>query len=260
MTDFFTNAWELIARLPAVVGWTVIAGLVAALIAPLVSIWNTRRSLDVQRLTNARSASTFIADKRQKWIDDLRTDASKYLSLSLETAEAWKQLYWKCGKEHDEHFDHDPQNVLKFCESLHINFLNENATRDSEHHQLYMRIILRLNNEEEAHQRLMTTLDELRTHMRDLATAALRGSYSNQKLFDSIAVTLDYAAAYTKIILKEEWQRLKREIADPNGLINEILMASKPQIVAIGAMPRKPSSGAASSLSKEIPLPPKPLA
>lgn len=260
MTDFFTNAWEFIARLPAVLGWTVIGGLVTALIAALVSIWNTRRSLDVQRLTNARSASTFIADKRQKWIDDLRTDASKYLSLSLETAEAWKQLYWKCGNEYDEHCDHDPQNVLKVCESLRINFLSENATRDSEHHQLYMRIILRLNNEEEAHQRLMTTLDELRTHMRDLATAALRGSYSNQKLFDSIAVTLDCAAAYTKIILKEEWQRLKREIADPDRLMREILTASKPEMVTIGTMPRKPASGVASSLSKEIPLPRKPQA
>jgi hypothetical protein len=237
MTDFFTNAWDLITRLPAVLGWTVIGGLMTALIAALVSIWNARRSLDVQRLTNARSASTFIADKRQKWIDDLRTDASKYLSLSLETAEAWKQLYWKCGNEFDE--GHDPQNALKACESLRINFLSENAMRDSEHHQLYMRIILRLNNEEEAHQMLMTTLDEMRTHMNNLAMAALRGSYSNPALFDSIALTLDIATAYTKIILKEEWQRLKREIADPNRLINEILTTRKPKMVAKGTLPRK---------------------
>ncbi|WLH16095.1 hypothetical protein [Pseudomonas simiae] len=258
MTDFFTTAWEFIARLPAVLGWTVLGGLATALIAGIVSIWNTRRSLEVQRLTNVRSASTFIADKRQKWIDDLRTDASKYLSLSLETSEAWKQLYWVCGNEYDEHWDHDPQNVLKVCESLRIKFLSENATRDSEHHQLYMRIILRLNNDEAAHQRLITSLDELRTHMSDLATAALRGSYSNQKLFDSIALTLDCAAAYTKIILKEEWQRLKREIADPDRLIHEILTSSRPQMVTIGTMQRKPASGVASSLSKEIPLPLKP--
>lgn len=255
MTDFFTTAWEFIAKLPTALGWTVIGGLATALIAGIVSIWNTRRSLEVQRLTNVRSASTFIADKRQKWIDDLRTDASKYLSLSLETSEAWKQLYRVCGNEYDEHWDYDPQNVLKVCESLRIKFLNENATRDSEHHQLYMRIILRLNNDEAAHQKLITSLDELRTHMSDLATAALTGSYSNQKLFDSIALTLDSTAAYTKIILKEEWQRLKREIADPDRLIREILASSRPQLVSIGTMQRKPESGVASSLSKEIPLP-----
>ncbi|MCT4497616.1 hypothetical protein N0U25_07410 [Pseudomonas sivasensis] len=255
MTDFFTTAWEFIAKLPTALGWTVIGGLATALIAGIVSIWNTKRSLEVQRLTNVRSASTFIADKRQKWIDDLRTDASKYLSLSLETSEAWKQLYRVCGNEYDEHWDFDPQNVLKVCESLRIKFLNQNATRDSEHHQLYMRIILRLNNDEAAHQKLITSLDELRTHMSDLATAALTGSYSNQKLFDSIALTLESTAAYTKIILKEEWQRLKREIADPDRLIREILTSSRPQLVSIGTMQRKPESGVASSLSKEIPLP-----
>ncbi|QAY84169.1 hypothetical protein [Pseudomonas arsenicoxydans] len=254
MADFLTSTWEFIAELP-VGGWAVIGGLVTALIAALVSLLNTRRTLDVQRLTNARSASTFIADKRQKWIDDLRNDTSKYMSLSLETAEAWKQLYWKCGNEHDEHYHLSPQDVLKVCESLRIDFLIENAARDSEHHQIYMRIILRLNNNEDSHQKLMTDLLELRTHMRDLAMAALRGSYSNQELLDSIATTLSLAAEHTKIILKGEWQRLKREVADPERLIREILSTSKSKMVSEDTLLRKPAPRVAPSLSQEIPLP-----
>lgn len=44
----------------------VIGELVGALITAIVSLWNTRKTLDVQRLTNARSASTFISDKRHE--------------------------------------------------------------------------------------------------------------------------------------------------------------------------------------------------
>lgn len=258
MNDFFKNTWEFITGLPAAPGWAVNATLVVALIGAFVNFWNTRRSLDVQRLTNERTASTFIADKRQKWIDDLRNDASKYMSLSSETAEAWKQLYWKCGKEYDDHPNHDPQDVLDVCESFRIQFLSENATRDSEHHQLYMRIILRLNNEEEAHQKLMAALGELRDQMGNLAMAALRGTYSNQELFKSIAVTLDLTAECTKVILKEEWQRLKREIADPNRLMRKILSDDRNKITADGARLLTPTPGVGSSLAKEIPVPLKP--
>ncbi|MDR6915104.1 hypothetical protein J2X66_001969 [Pseudomonas sp. 3296] len=256
MNNFFMDCWQVIVGIP-VAGWAVIGSLLAALIAALVSLWNTRRSLDVQCLSNARSASTFIAEKRQKWIDDLRNDASRYMSLSLETAEAWKQLYWKCGKEYDDHPNHGPE-VLNVCESFRIHFLGENAARDSEHHQLYMRIILRLNNEEEAHQKLMASLDELRVHMADLAMAALRGTYSNQDLFKSIAVTLDLTAENTKIILKEEWQRLKREIADPNRLMREILSDDRNKTTADGGRLLTTAPGVATSLAKEIPVPLKP--
>jgi hypothetical protein len=40
MTAFLTRTWEFIAGLP-VGAWAVIGGLVAALIAALVSLWNT---------------------------------------------------------------------------------------------------------------------------------------------------------------------------------------------------------------------------
>ncbi|WP_339436460.1 hypothetical protein [Pseudomonas sp. EL_65y_Pfl1_R32] len=260
MSESLMKAWEVIAQLP-VGGWAVIGGLLAALlaalIAALVSLLNTRSTLNVQRLANARSVSTFIADKRQKWIDDLRDDTSRYLSLSLETAEAWKQLYRRCGNEHDEHFHHSPQEVLKTCDSLRINFLRENAARDSEHHQIYMRIILRLNTEEISHQHLMTELVELRTYMGDLAKAAVIDFYSNQELLDSIAATLSFAAEHTKIILKEEWQRLKREVADPDRLMHQILSTNTSEAPASGRLLRKPATGVASSLSQETQFPSK---
>ncbi|MGE1091360.1 hypothetical protein [Pseudomonas zeae] len=226
MTDFLSNIWAFLNGI-STIGLTVTLSLVTSLIAAIVSIWNAQRLLGVQRLSNARSASTFIADKRQKWIDDLRNDASRYLSLSLEIAEAWKQLYWKCGAEYDENPNRDPSDVLNVCESLRIRFINDNSGRDSEHHQLYMRIILRLNNEECTHLELSALLGNLRLNMKDLALAALKGTYSNQGLFDSIENSLERSAASTKIILKEEWQRLKFEVADPDRLIAEILSGRK---------------------------------
>jgi hypothetical protein len=260
MADLYTITREIFGSIP-VRGWAAIVGLIAALLAALVSLWNTRktldvlrRSLDVQRLTNARAVSTFIADKRQKWIDDLRNDVSKYLALSLETAEAWKQVYWKCGNEYDANSDRDPLGTLKACESTRVEFLGANALRDSEHHQLYMRILLRLNNDEKAHQDLTVTLGGLRAHMRDLAVAALKGSYSNQKLLDTIAEDLSLAAESTKAILKEEWQRLKCEVADPDKLIFEILSASTSKSLASSGAVSVPRFSVASSLSQKSPI------
>lgn len=233
MVDVFKSIWIFFVELPAGV-WAVIGALYTVMVPALVSVWVTRKtlvvqrgSLDVQRMSNSRSASTFIAEKRQRWIDDLRNDASEYLSLSLETAEAWRQFYSKCGDEYDKHFDYDPQNVVDTCDGWRVTFLSLNAARDSDHHQLYMRITLRLNNEEEAHQHLMKTLDALRTHMGELAAVALKGCYANQELLHSVEDTLNHAKDFTKIILKEEWQRLKREVADPDRLIREILSPSK---------------------------------
>lgn len=235
MTELLARIWMTFTEIP-IGAWAVIGPLVAVLLTVFVNNLIARRvlevqrgSLDIQRLTNVRSASTFIAEKRQKWIDDLRNDASKYLSLSLEISEAWKQLYWKCNIEYDEHYHHDPQGVFRACEALRIKFISENAARDSEHHQLYMRIVLRLNNDEEDHLKLMFALDTLRTYMSDLAASALKGNYSNQALLEAVRKNLDAAKECTKIILKAEWERLKREIADPDRLIRDILSSGKGQ-------------------------------
>jgi len=55
--------------------------------------------------------------------------------------------------------------------------------------------------------------------MRELDTAASNGTHSNSELLDRIKLTIDFAATYTKMILKEEWQRLKSEVANPNRLL-----------------------------------------
>ncbi|MFP3693521.1 hypothetical protein, partial [Burkholderia sp. SIMBA_048] len=63
-------------------GWQIVGTSVTALIGVIASygiaaknrrqlVQHGAATLDVQRVANARSAATFIADKRQKWIDDL---------------------------------------------------------------------------------------------------------------------------------------------------------------------------------------------
>ena len=230
MDEFFASTVAFLAGVSPL-GWTATVSLVTSLIASVVSIWNAQRLLGIQRdalavqhLSNARSASTFIADKRQKWIDDLRNDASKLIALSLETAEAWKQLYSKCVKELYD--NRDPLDALKQCDVLRVEFVNSNALRDSEHHQLYMRIILRLNIEEDVHKELTKTLENLRADMAALASLAQKGNYNSSQLFDIINASLKAVEDNTRVILKQEWQRLKREVADPDKLIQEILSSS----------------------------------
>lgn len=49
-------------------------------------------TLAIQRTVTERAAATFIADKRQKWIDELRTDMAAHLSLSSEIVWKWETV------------------------------------------------------------------------------------------------------------------------------------------------------------------------
>ncbi|MEW9587079.1 hypothetical protein [Paraburkholderia sp. DGU8] len=100
MSINIADAWAYLKAVPDIVQILVgFAGvLLAALIAASVSLFNMHRqlkhsrdnlkhakdTLNDQRTANTRSAATFIADKRQQWIDELRADMATYLAESQE--------------------------------------------------------------------------------------------------------------------------------------------------------------------------------
>ncbi|MEW9586224.1 hypothetical protein [Paraburkholderia sp. DGU8] len=193
-----------------------------------------KETLDVQRLATARSASTFIAEKRQKWIDDLRTDLSHYLALTTELTEGWKRLLFKMAEEWDEHPGADPLDVLRHNSDMRETFLTSISARDGEHYQLLMRVMLRLNPDEGLHTMVLVAIFNLRRHLADLAVQAIKDSYDNRAIYDSIKGELDSASSFAKLILKEEWKKLKYEIADPDSLLRDILERREVDDIKIG--------------------------
>ncbi|CAN0621949.1 conserved protein of unknown function [Burkholderia multivorans] len=265
MSTSIAEAWASVKTVPNIVGILVgfVGVLSAALITAIVNLHNSRKSLkhakdtlDVQRTANARSAATFIADKRQKWIEDLRADVSLYLALSVELTEAWKRTFSNLGDMWDRN-PYKDNHVLEDLDAKRVEFLSCIAARDSEHYQLLTRILLRLNNEELPHQGLLAALFKLRSLLADLQMRAVRVEYANQDKFMVIEHELQFAAVYAKVILKEEWQKLKREVADPVQLIDDILATSKPDDDAVEALVRKTAPSVPSPLSTNAPAPDK---
>lgn len=238
---------------------TAVVGLIGVLFTLLMNRYIAGINIGMQRLTTARSAAMFIGDKRQDWIDELRSDIARYLSLTQELAEGYKLLFWKMGDYYDRFSHMDALDVIDTCAQWRNSHHEQTAKLDSEHHQLLIRIVLRLNNEEDAHQGLMQTLHELRECILSLANLAAKDRHPERSVYAKMVETIDLAAGYAKVILREEWVKLKREVADPEKLIKEIISIKPRSKHAVDlAAKAKPLSSVASSLTAEYPTFPEP--
>lgn len=209
-------------------GWQVIASVsgvslqvIVAWLGVLLTSRNARAALDVQRLVTERTASSFIADKRQKWIDELRTDVARCLALGQEISEAWRTWFSFTGEILDQ-VNRDWRDQLEEVENQRRSFVNVNAPRDREHNEYLLRIRMRLNLSEGIHQDLMHTLFRMRATLDELAEAARSQQYEHVAKLDSVAADIQHAATFASVILKEEWSRLKREVARPDQLLASI--------------------------------------
>ncbi|WP_322047434.1 hypothetical protein [Paraburkholderia sp. J67] len=81
-------------------GWQTVGAVGAAVVGVCVQLYiayrtrqqTTKQSQDtlkIQRTVTERSAATFIAEKRQKWIDELRADMAAHLAISSEIVWKW---------------------------------------------------------------------------------------------------------------------------------------------------------------------------
>jgi hypothetical protein len=208
--------------------WQVIATIVAVSLQTSIAYFgwrytekNTRDTLDVQQLVSNRATASFIAEKRQKWIDELRADMAFHLALSQEIVWAWQSMKTNTvgkvsvlTKDNESKRDVIIQGILE-------DFAKENGSRDREHQERHIRIKLRLNIKEELHIKLRGDLDRIRGLFPKIQNVIQPNEV--QSLVDSMITLVNSASDTTQTILKNEWQRLKTEVAYP-----EVLMVTIP--------------------------------
>ncbi|OSI15485.1 hypothetical protein [Neisseria dumasiana] len=184
-----------------------------------------QNNLKIQELVSYRSVASFIADKRQKWIDDLREDIALHLASAQEYVWKWdavrsinKQLnikhqtnMEKLNCEHEKKaYERDFEK--KSDESL-TKFREENGIRYTNHHQRHFRIKLRLNPKEEKHILLRECLDKIDKNMLNIRNA---DEINSMKIINDVSDLIDEANVLTEEILKSEWERIKTDALNPN--------------------------------------------
>lgn len=207
--------------------WQVFATIIGVSLQAAIAIlgWrytakNTQDTLDVQHLVSERATASFIAEKRQKWIDELRTDMAFHLALSQEIAWTWEAMKKNAADKVETLVNGDESKRKIIVQNILDDFSKENGQRDREHQERHIRIKLRLNPDEEIHVTLREQLDCIRLLFPKIRSAT-KGEAMTQ-LIDEMMGVVDAATETTQEILKKEWQRLKQEVAYPDSLMDTI--------------------------------------
>jgi hypothetical protein len=161
--------------------------------------------LSMQELASRRIANANIAAKRQVWIDELRKEVAKYLSIWQEISYRWDAIVSKPGKE-----GMSEDALAAF--SLPIAEMRQEAL------EIQLRMELRLNMTETKHRELVVLMKTL-----EQSTVLFQRTVSKfparaiQSVFQKISRDI---VVKTQEILKEEWERVKREsYADPTSSV-----------------------------------------
>src|SRR3546814_417199 len=161
-----------------------------------------RDQLSMQELASRRIANASISAKRQVWIDELRKDVAKYLSIWQEISYRWDAVVNKPreGAISDEE-------LAAFSQPI--------AQMRKEAHELQLLIELRLNMTEVNHQDLKALMNKLEnTTLLYNRTVSQLPPKNIQTVFK---VGLNEVVIKAQQILKEEWERVKKDsYADPN--------------------------------------------
>ncbi|CAG9186117.1 hypothetical protein [Cupriavidus pampae] len=218
-------------------GWPAIGASATALISVITNIYLARKSrsqvleqaanqfrqaalsLDVQRTSTVRSAATFIAEKRQKWIDELRSDVATHLAESQEYLWKWDAVREQWVTLHNDATIPLDQRTTEANKLLSV-FSEKNGAIDRSHQERHHRLRLRLNPSEPLHMELRNILDEIRKIFRD--TQASRSRESAIALIKRLSDLVTKADTLTSTILKTEWDRVKQEAAYPAEMIAKI--------------------------------------
>lgn len=183
------------------------------------------KQLDLQHLVSHRTTASFVADKRQKWIDELRTDMAFYLALSQEMAWKWDSMRARAALRIKEEATDmtgkvDMARANKILQEAADAFAPENGARDGEHQERHIRLMFRLNPKKELHVKLRECLDAIRTALKK--TQSAKTTVQAKALLDDTLRLVGEAQEHTEAILKAEWQRVKQEVAYPEVLIATI--------------------------------------
>ncbi|ELA3176142.1 TPA: hypothetical protein ACK1V4_000766 [Klebsiella aerogenes] len=183
------------------------------------------RQHDLQHLISHRTTASFVADKRQKWIDELRTDMAFHLALSQEIIWKWDSMRQRAHlriKEDASNIDGTVDQVKagKILQEITDKFSPENGARDREHQERHTRIMFRLNPKEELHIKPRQCLEYIRVGLSKTQGAKTRAE-ADEQLNETIRL-IAKAQEHTQDILRAEWQRVKQEVAYPEALISTI--------------------------------------
>ncbi|HBR0756283.1 MULTISPECIES: hypothetical protein [Klebsiella] len=203
--------------------WQVIATIIGVTLQATIAFFgwrytakNTRDTLDIQQLVSNRATASFIAEKRQKWIDELRADMAFYLSLSQEIIWKWDAIRTSTSQKVEQEANGDQHKAMEIAQSITDVFGQENGARDREHQERHIRIKFRLNPEESLHMQLRNYLDEIRNLL------VKNQSNANPEYIMRMKSLIESATETTEKVLKEEWTRLKQEVAYPDALMRTI--------------------------------------
>lgn len=238
MSIYISEAWAYLKAVPDIVQILVaFAGaLLAALIAAAVSLLNAHRqlrqsrdnlkhakdTLNEQRTANTRSAATFIADKRQEWIDELRADMATHFAASQEIMWKWTEIREDVKALNENSTLSDTQRKEQLS-ALLTGISSTNSELDRKHQERHFRLRFRLNPNprEEKHVALRANLDEIRTILVNSHPSQPESHELEQATFRVKALVAE-SDSLTTAILKEEWDRVKQEVAYPDLMIAKI--------------------------------------
>ncbi|VVO56850.1 hypothetical protein PS876_00583 [Pseudomonas fluorescens] len=207
-----------------IAGSAVIVSLMAVVLGSLTQMWIAHRQrkvqlrlagqqsdqqqqalaeqLSMQELASRRIANANVSAKRQVWIDELRNDIAKYLTLWQEISYRWDAIVSEPRLE-----PISDEDLAAF--ERPITEMRKEAL------ELHLRIQLRLNATEIKHQDLKRLMNELErsTLLYQRTVSSFPPSVIQQQFRES----LEGVVSKTQEILKEEWERVKKDsYADPN--------------------------------------------
>ncbi|WP_400564396.1 hypothetical protein ACFELC_23660 [Pseudomonas aeruginosa] len=184
-----------------------------------------KKQLDLQHLVSHRTTATFVADKRQKWIDELRTDMAFHLALSQEIVWKWDAMRDRTAlRVREEATDANGvingKNADRIRQEAADAFSPENGARDREHQERHIRLLFRLNPKEQLHVGLRECLGAIRDVLKK--TQSAKSEDDARKFIGETLQLVEQAQKYTEAILKAEWTRVKQEVAYPETLMETI--------------------------------------
>jgi type II secretory pathway pseudopilin PulG len=147
------------------------------------------QQVDLQRRIAERQVADNISAKRQVWIDELRADVAEYLA-NIARIEELRRPPPNLSAEQSA------QNFEDFAEA------NKRAT------ELGIRIKLRLNPREDEHNQFVNLLKTLAEVCKD--PPANESDAQKQEALELFSVARDNVVAHLQLILKHEWERIKR--------------------------------------------------
>jgi len=160
-----------------IIPWQIIVSLIGVAVQLLIAERSKRKikkdsenNLEMQRFVSHRSVASVVADKRQKWIDELRADMASHLALSKEIVWGWDAVRSNAILEAQEKPN---ENAQKIWQDAADSFSPVNGERDRKHEELHFRIKFRLNPnpKEDLDAKILKCLDDVRNGLDELQGA-----------------------------------------------------------------------------------------